>query len=446
MLIKLDSKQLVTPLVFAEDEPQIVVIKPYFGASTVYKVFKGKAEVLETFEDSSPHLEANSVDMYKGFKGARLSIDGQSYQVNISPEGDVTVISAEDMRVLSAMADLRVNCTTLEDNVVGNLRGRSSFFDVRDIYAAIELMTTMTEQEGFNLIYDLIREEGFSWNERECLLLLFRSKTFTDNIGATQWVFKDKPTKDLEGLINLGADPIDGDERLLDSRGIIYCEKDGYVISSTSSGASSCWKYGGHAFYKLADKDFSITSNEVPVPRTLNCVTLNSVNLKRGLQLSDNPTITVIGDCSIQVRDFDSCIRAKGVVKFTGEGTLRLSCKEYSSAIGNGAVSQSYGRYVPAREWKTALALEVIVDGIELIVNSDVANFSLGDYGVNNDVSISTINGGSVVGVPETLGRVRLVSVGTTSDGSTKIEGPAVYALDKEDLSSQKGITNSSAF
>ena len=180
-------------------------------------------------------------------------------------------------------------------------------------------------------------------------------------------------------------------------------------------------------------KDDYVLTGDIPEGLTFEkTVKLKNANLTTSIIFTEpNPTLEIEGDCIIKVRDHTQCIDAREILTIKGAGSLRLECVKRSSAIGLGAKSQSYNRYVPKKQ--TPSLDKITVDGVQVEVECATPNFSMGVYGIDNAISVACTNGGSIIGCPEATNQVRLENVGITSDGSTKIEGDAEYVLASPD-------------
>jgi len=313
-------------------------------------------------------------------------------------------------------------------------------FDICDAfeyaYKTIKTMTDMNDDDACRLLYGEIMKHQNLSGRVSLTMKIFQTPEFIAKVGAKCWVRRKEGNK--AELHKLPDDGISSTTELDGLRMGCLCVDGDYLLLSAWVGASAVWLSGDAALIKIHADNFIYTGKPTVNIPIKSKVTLRNAVLNSSLQLGENPTVVVEGSNSIFVDSFDSCIRCSGEIKITGHGSLNLTCESYSAAIGYGGVSQSYGRYVPNS--RNDIVTKIIVDGIHLEVKSETPNFSMGSYGINNEIEIVLQNGGTVNGIPETTGKVKLDSVGTTCEGSTKIDGPAVYRITpfSDDLSGYK--------
>lgn len=365
-----------------------------------------------------------------GYVTANFSHDGTEFKMLIcEADNRVFIYRLTDFEIGDALVAIGVKTMEAPIERINLLRPFLVGDDIECAYKTIIAMTGMTEDDACRLLY---REFIKCHNQTGLTLKIFRTAEFIDSVGAECWLRRNHNGHNVESknveFIKLPEDGITSSTTFDGLRMSCVGTYGDYLLLSAWTGSGAVWLMGNAAFFKIDPDNFVFTGEPtVNFPVNSN-VTLRNAALRSSLCLGENPTITIDGDSSITVEHFDSCINCLGEVTISGRGSLALTCKTHSSAIGCGGYSQSYGRYVPSREANSIS--KVIVDGVQLEVTTGTPNFSIGTYGLNNDVEIVLRNGGTVNGVPEATGKVKLISVGGTSAGSTKIEGPAIYCIE----------------
>ena len=118
-----------------------------------------------------------------------------------------------------------------------------------------------------------------------------------------------------------------------------------------------------------------------------------------------------------------------------GSGSLKLIAGSQQPCIGVPThTGMSGGRWCTS--YRCSLK-EIVVDGINLILESKVPNFSIGTYNSNEYPKITCINGGTVTGCPEAEGERIQTVVANPPMGSTKISGHPEYIIRKEGQSDE---------
>ena len=113
-----------------------------------------------------------------------------------------------------------------------------------------------------------------------------------------------------------------------------------------------------------------------------------------------------------------------------GSGSLKLIAGSQQPCIGVPThTGMSGGRWCAS--YRCSLK-EIVVDGINLVLESKVPNFSIGTYNSNEYPKITCINGGTITGCPEAEGEGVQPVVANTPMGSTKISGHPEYIIRKE--------------
>lgn len=141
------------------------------------------------------------------------------------------------------------------------------------------------------------------------------------------------------------------------------------------------------------------------------------------IQLSGSP-VSIFG------RDGNPAITASGVLTISGPGVLTVTASSMASCIGERTnYPQSYGRWTPA--FQQTLETIRLTNGAHLVCLTKIPNFSLGAYGRDWIPEID-VSPGCSIKCPETesssVKRI-LEKSGTHYDGSTKLTGEAVYAM-----------------
>lgn len=136
--------------------------------------------------------------------------------------------------------------------------------------------------------------------------------------------------------------------------------------------------------------------------------------------------IEVAGDSTIE---YNGCaIRASGSLRICGAGTLHVISKSNTQpCIGSETNdSMSYGRWSPSSDEPLN---SITIDGVHVICESAVPNFSLGVYGTIQLPEIHYLNGGTLE-CPETTGERLLIRSGAEDlYGSTKRSELAKYVI-----------------
>lgn len=118
-----------------------------------------------------------------------------------------------------------------------------------------------------------------------------------------------------------------------------------------------------------------------------------------------------------------------------GSGNLKLVAGPQQPCIGIPThTGMSGGRWCVGYQCSLK---EIVVDGINLILESKVPNFSIGTYNSNEYPKITCINGGTIVGCPEAEGERIQTVVANPPIGSTKISGYPEYVIKKEGQSDE---------
>lgn len=110
-----------------------------------------------------------------------------------------------------------------------------------------------------------------------------------------------------------------------------------------------------------------------------------------------------------------------------GRGRLILvSTEDMQPCIGvRTATGLSWGRWCPSNSKPVC---KIVIDGVEVVCEGKVDNFTLGKYGSDFIPDIELLNGGSIQ-CPEMKGRRVLTQRGESSPGSTKLSGYAMYDI-----------------
>ena len=162
--------------------------------------------------------------------------------------------------------------------------------------------------------------------------------------------------------------------------------------------------------------------------------TLSNCTLKKALDCSNKSELCIDGDVTIiSEGDSPAVICNKNFI-IKGSGTLKLVGKGMHPALGlETHTGMSYGRWCPDG-YNTFN--ELIIDGVQVTLESDVPNFTLGSYGISKIPKIKCINGGSLE-CPEMHGnRIMKQSGAEDLAGSTKRSNPAIYEIEDNGLNS----------
>lgn len=115
----------------------------------------------------------------------------------------------------------------------------------------------------------------------------------------------------------------------------------------------------------------------------------------------------------------------------SNNSTLVLKAGPQQPCIGLSThTNMSYGRWSPS---PTTCKLEkIILDGINLVLESKVENFSIGTYNYEEYPEIVLLNGATITGCPEVEGKRILAYKAKPPAGSTKISEMPKYIIMKE--------------
>ena len=112
-----------------------------------------------------------------------------------------------------------------------------------------------------------------------------------------------------------------------------------------------------------------------------------------------------------------------------GEGTLTLNGSYQQPCIGCAtSTGLSYGRWQPSRDGHLR---RLVIDGVTVICNSLVTNFSIGKYNENSMPEIKVVNGGKLI-APEMNGKRVQTVTAYAPNGSTKISSDPTYVIIEE--------------
>jgi hypothetical protein len=362
---------------------------------------------------------------------ARFSKNGTDYEMFIcEADNKVFIYNLQDFNIGDALVAIGIKTMEIPVEKINPFHPHGIGANALDYaFKTIKAMTDINDDDACRLLYRELIKYQSPPSAYRFIMTIFLTSEFTKEVGSKYWIRRKDDFNDNKSakLIKLPDAGIESTDVFNGMRMSCLCADDEYLLLSSWSGSGAVWLDGDSAFIKINEKKFYYTGEptvDIPVKSK---ATLVNATLQKSLQMGKDPVVVIEGTNSISVESFDSCIKCSGEITITGQGSLTLACKSYSAAIGLGGVSQSYGRYVANRSPDTVS--KIIVDGIHLEVSTGTPNFSIGTYGLDNDIKIELRNGGTVNGIPEATGKVKRDSVGTTYDGSTKIEGPAVYSI-----------------
>lgn len=145
---------------------------------------------------------------------------------------------------------------------------------------------------------------------------------------------------------------------------------------------------------------------------------------------NENSIIEIDGDVQIS---YDSVpivlLRPCQTLTIKGNGTLKIMAKgPMQPCIGcETHTGMSFGRWEPGICPKCVM---MIIDGVKVICESEVKNFTIGQYGTNYRPAIKCVNGGSI-DCPELKGERYIKFQAKPPYGSTKISDCMEYDLRK---------------
>lgn len=149
---------------------------------------------------------------------------------------------------------------------------------------------------------------------------------------------------------------------------------------------------------------------------------------------ADGYSVELLGDVTIKSQTrFKAALEAHYPIKIVSHcakrPTLTLIGAVCAPCIGPDTHGpMSYDRWSPGGEF---LNMNIVLDNVDVRIESAVPNFSLGAYGLeteDNNVSITLLNGATIE-CPEAHGKVVCTYIGDTYSGSTKRTGEATYEL-----------------
>ena len=141
----------------------------------------------------------------------------------------------------------------------------------------------------------------------------------------------------------------------------------------------------------------------------------------------------VVTEDSVISNDKGACICLTNceTLRISSEAGFKLILNpgNQQPAIGNPThTGMSYGRWSQNEDCKLK---RVILDNVELIINSKVPNFSLGSYNYSGHPKVELMNDAKIVGCPEMEGERILLAKAKPPEGSTKISGAPKYVIRK---------------
>lgn len=197
-------------------------------------------------------------------------------------------------------------------------------------------------------------------------------------------------------------------------RHIIACDSN--PIRFCDDGLVKCYRIPKAFVIDTSDHVLISTYGKVLNNETVNC----SYHAGKDGVIESHGNSTIISD--------DCVISGSGSLTIKGDGTLTLKCtSDMQPCIGiHTHTGMSYGRWCPGSDSPINY---ITVDGVKVICESSVPNFSIGAYGTDQMPEIHCINGGSLI-CPETKGR-RLMTRSGDEDlcGSTKRVECAIYKI-----------------
>lgn len=136
--------------------------------------------------------------------------------------------------------------------------------------------------------------------------------------------------------------------------------------------------------------------------------------------------IEIYGDVLIEsVVPIVTCDVGEILIKGSGKLTL-ISTEDMQPCIGTRtATGLSWGRWSPI---DASPARKIIIDGVEVVCQSKVDNFTLGKYGSSFVPEIELRNGGSLV-CPEMNGTRVITQGAEATPGSSKLSGSVRYGI-----------------
>ena len=159
-------------------------------------------------------------------------------------------------------------------------------------------------------------------------------------------------------------------------------------------------------------------------PRVLDTIVIDAKSGNE-IVLENDSIINANNKACIEVsRQSEITIRSKDKkVCLTLNGDSQQPCIGLSTHTG-----MSYGRWSDKGE---SILEEIILDNIDLVMNSKVPNFSIGSYNNKNYPKITLINDATIVGCPEIEGERILAVKAFPPNGSTKIYDNPKYVIKK---------------
>lgn len=398
---------------------------------------------------SDPISSQNSDFFRKSWDSSFYSGDQPRYIVGDADFKRVDIIDGDYYHKIILMSALGLNILGGDDTWLLTSNHESEQEGVIYVITTAMKVAGMTLSEIQPIIIDLCMSYKYVELMNLKLLMKFlRSTEFVNRVGK-QWSYE-QPFGSRDGIWSIESLADDG--VLTNTKAVVtphfnedkpvtnldFCQtsacnvafSDGeYVMISSASGSGDSWLLSKCWWVKIDYSTLTLSGIVMTTIPVTDYVKLEGVTLSRSIIAVEDKELVVeiSGDNIIKVTSFDECIRGN-IVRFIGSGTLTMKCSDYSSIIGWGAQSQSYGRYVPSyrgRGWEGKITIE---DGVKIVFDSETPNFSMGAYGMgDNKCSFEISSGGELIGCPELDNDITLKSVGITSHGSTKIEGPAVY-------------------
>lgn len=317
-------------------------------------------------------------------------------------------------------------CSGLVDPLVFQDCGSPYFIDVKESKTAVELLSSLFNLDAEIVFSKLQRFYGDVY-ARKADTIKTTLYTIFESLHVSSFL-------DLVELFDVGW--VEGWKFTTGTIIRFKSARSSDELPYKASGASKrhivCSRYSPVRFMSktLIDcfripSQFKVTTDDTVLIKTFGRQLIDVIQ-KTQYNAGTDGVIEVAGDSTIE---YNGCaIRASGSLRICGAGTLRVISKSNTQpCIGSETNdSMSYGRWSPSSDEPLN---SITIDGVHVICESAVPNFSLGVYGTIQLPEIHYLNGGTLE-CPETTGERLLIKSGAEDlYGSTKRSELAKYVI-----------------
>lgn len=259
---------------------------------------------------------------------------------------------------------------------------------------------------------------------------------------AASWFQVEDLTKIITSILQQGL-PLKATTRITNSAGIIeikhisktseipaFCY---YKVSITSDFIIACSCSGADMVTDSVEVFVGVFADNF-VNDTMDADILSvrpqaiSGNIKGSITVT-NSEVLFDGDCTMEAEQCPVIV-AEGILTLKGCGNILLKSSGMQPVIGIVTTTgMSYGRWCPGY----GKLEKIVIDGVQVKLEGEVSNFTIGSYGKGYVPEIELINGGTL-DCPETKGK-RVMKQSGAEDlyGSTKRSKLAIYEIGEQE-------------